>query len=128
MPHVNVRINRGATPKVASSFLAALTNAVHEEKGDAVAMICVTLQADEVLSFGDDAEAPCAVVDMTATAFDADITARLTRRFTAVLGDAFGIPAERMYVFFREVPPELRHMVGWNGKTFLELRPNIHAV
>ena len=125
MPYVNVRTNRNGAAGVEASLLAAFTLAVHEEKGDAVQMISATLATGVALSFGGDLGNACAVIEMTATAFTPDITARLTRRFTAILGDTLGVPPQRVYVFFREVPPAERHMVGWNGKTFLELRPSI---
>ena len=67
----------------------------------------------------------CQVLGELFPGFTEELTAALTRRFTAILADAFTVPADHMYVFFRNIPPDDRYLVGWSGKTFKELRPTL---
>ncbi len=122
MPFVNVQTNACGDQK---QVLSNITQAVHEIKGDPVAMISSSVESNVPLSFGGDSDSPAAIIRVHSTGFTEELTAALTSSFTKILGEGFGVPPERMYVFFREITPDDRYLVGWNGKTFKELRPEL---
>lgn len=124
MPFIEIRTNQSHEPERVGRLLSGVTQVVHDIKGDPVAMISCMVHAGVSLAFGGE-QKPCAIVHMTATGFTEELTAELTRTFTALIGETFGVSPERMYVFFREITPDERHFVGWNGKTFKEWRPTL---
>jgi phenylpyruvate tautomerase PptA (4-oxalocrotonate tautomerase family) len=124
MPFVFVQTNQDTDDAVVRHVLAEVTESVHEIKKDPVEMISAVVTRASGVSFGGDSERPSASVQMTSTGFNPDICAQLTRAFFATLEKHFCVPSDRAYIFFREITPAERYMVGWSGKTFLELKPD----
>lgn len=124
MPFIDVRTNTEIPADARADLLRRFTEAVHTVKGDAVDMIACALTTGAAVAMAADSSRPAAVIHMTATAFTEQSTAALTRAFTAIAADAFGVSGTRLYVFFHDIAFADRYLVGWNGKTFKELRPD----
>ncbi len=115
MPYVRIEANRRCQTAV-SELQRQVTSLVHERKGDPVSMISTVVLAEVPVSFGGDPAAPAAILTLTNAVMPPEITAALVPELTRILGEAFGVPPDRMYLFFHEYREA--HLVGWNGKTF----------
>jgi hypothetical protein len=93
-----------------------LTELISRVKGDPTSMISTVVLQGVPVSFGGCAEKPAAIVTLTNAVMDAAKTSALTTALSAALDEAYGVPADRMYLFFHEFTDP--HLVGWNGKTF----------
>ncbi len=124
MPFIHLQTNQKISKRNAKKLLVELTNSVAEiKKRDKISFISGSVDSKLCMSFNGNADDAVAVFQMTATDFNDEITAALTRSFTASLQKYIEVDPKRVYVFFRDIIPEDRHLVGWNNKTFKEIFP-----
>lgn len=106
--HTNVRLaDKAAFLRAASRTVVAATG-----KPESYVAVCVHDGAD-LLWGGSDAPAAIGCL-YSIGAVNKENNGRLMRELGALLGEA-GMPADRTYVNFFDVP---RENVGWNGATF----------
>eukprot|EP00177_Eucheuma_denticulatum_P007224 GFKZ01013146.1.p1 GENE.GFKZ01013146.1~~GFKZ01013146.1.p1 ORF type:complete len:119 (-),score=12.38 GFKZ01013146.1:119-475(-) len=94
--------------RTCSSALAQLT-------GKPEKFIMVSFETSKMI-FGGSAE-PCAFLYLASLgALGPHVNPELVRSFSAVLESEAGIPPDRIYVEFNDIP--VRTDFGWNNKTF----------
>ena len=124
MPFIQLQTNKVIRKKNTRKLLKELTDAVHTIKKDKVEMISASIKTRVRMSFGGNSEDAVAVFKVDSFGFTEEITAKLTRSFTASLSKYITINPERIYIFFSETQFDKRYMVGWNNKTFKEIIPD----
>ncbi|UJR78342.1 phenylpyruvate tautomerase MIF-related protein [Sandaracinus amylolyticus] len=116
MPYLRIECNRALSDDRVAQLQKELTNLVHEIKGDPVAMISTVILQSVPVSFGGDPCEPSCIVTLTNAVMPPATTSALTRALTAALGASYGVPPNRMYIFFQQFSDPT--LVGWNGVTF----------
>ena len=119
MPFVRIETNCEFSQEVINEVITQVTEKVHENKGDPKSMILVVVNTKVNVSFGGDYEKPAAAVQVLSREMSPEITKNLTESISDILLNKFGVPAERMYIFFQNFS-EL-YLVGWKRKTFEEI-------
>lgn len=116
MPYLRVECSGTVDRSRVESLQRELTQLVHELKKDPVAMIATAVLQGVPVTFGGHGDQPACVVTLTNAAMPPSITSALTAAITRAIGDAYGVPANRIYVFFHQYTDPT--LVGWNGVTF----------
>jgi Lipoxygenase/Macrophage migration inhibitory factor (MIF) len=120
MPLLKIEVSTKVSDASIVSAIKKTRQIIHEVKGDPLSMIEVAISTQITGVFGSsESRNNIAHVHLTSFRMTPEITAELTRRFSRVLWDEFGIAADSAYIIFTNI--EEPHMTGWNGRTFSDL-------
>ncbi len=119
MPFVRIETNQKVDDASARALLEEITHLVHAAQGAPEDMIAGAVHGGIPMSFGGDAAAPAANLQVINANLPRDVTSALSRSLGALLQDKLGVSPARAYVFFQEFRDP--HLVGWNRATFDEI-------
>jgi len=114
MPYLKAITNDTLDPRQRARFLETASRIVAEalEKPEQYMMVAMEDQA-AVRFAGSDA--PCCYLEMKSIGFPGDDTGRMAQILCDLVEAELGIPPERTFIEFVDVP---RPMWGWDRKTF----------
>lgn len=96
-------------------FLTEMSKLVASEVGKPEKYVCVHINGGQAMSFGG-TEDPCGIVELQNLGeISAAKKKQILGNIGALIQEKFGIPLDRMYVKFVDVP---RCDMGWNGNMF----------
>ncbi|KAK7475051.1 hypothetical protein BaRGS_00033732 [Batillaria attramentaria] len=114
MPYFVLSTNLPAD-KIPKSFLADTSKLVAKELGKPETYVCVRVNPGQMMTFGG-TDDPCGMVELESIGV---VGGAKNKQLVPVIGshvqEALGIPQDRFYIKFTDVP---RTDQGWNGKTF----------
>ena len=114
MPLVQCTTNASMTDDQRGVLAVALSKAVSEIIGKPEDYVMVTLQPGTVSMAGE--VEPAAMVDVRSIGgLSAELNRRLSERICGLIEDQAGVPANRTYLNFTDVP---RSHWGWDRSTF----------
>jgi len=114
MPMLTLKLNKPLTGAEHEAALAALSSAVAEGLSKPERYVMVCLQPDTHLMFAGDTS-PAAAGELASIGLSASQTAPLSKLLCGVIERQFAIPADRVFIVFRDVD---RPFWGWDAKTF----------
>ncbi len=114
MPVLDIRTNVAVPADRRAAVVADASQQVAHLLGKPEKYVMVLLEDGLTLSFGGDM-APAAFVQLLSLGLPEDQTPAFSAAVCAWLGEALGLPADRVYIAFGAPP---RHMFGFNGGTF----------
>ena len=97
------------------NLLLALSQTVAGTLGKPEAYVQTCLVSGAAMSFGGSTGNSCLVEVSSIGALDAERTRALSAAVCPLLSERLGIPQDRIYIVFHDVP---RHCWGWDGRTF----------
>ena len=111
MPLINVKTS---LPDVENTelLLKNLSNKLSELTCKPEQFVMTLLQTNVPMTFGGSMEACCYVEIKSIGSID---SSKMTASFCTLIEDATGIPSQRIYIGFDDIPPKFW---GWNGRTF----------
>lgn len=114
MPLLKLETNVVLAEEKERTLLAALSKITAESIGKPERYVMVTIESASVLMSGESGDA--AFVDVRSIGgLGSDVNHRLAQRVSKLLKETLGIPGERVYLNFTDVPAA---RWGWNGETF----------
>ncbi len=96
-------------------LLLVLSQTAAQTLGKPEGYVQTCLTPGAALSFGGQLGNSCLVEVSSIGALDAERTRALSAAVCPLLAERLGIPQDRIYIVFRDVP---RHCWGWDGRTF----------
>ena len=111
MPLINVRTSLPAL-KDGSALLQELSSELANQTGKPEAYVMTLLETDVPMTFAG-TSAPAAFVEVKS--IGALHPSAMTEAFCELITARTGIPADRIYISFDDVPASF---FGWNGRTF----------
>lgn len=116
MPLITVKTSAPALePPAAQALLLQLSAQLASLLGKPERYVMTALQSDASMTFAGD-PAPAAYVEVKSIgALEGDRTRELSGALCSLLQTHLGVPSERVYIGFEDVPGRLW---GWNGATF----------
>ena len=113
MPFINVKTNQNVSAGQAEKIKAKLGQAITAIPGKSEGWLMVCIEGEKMLWFkGTDAPAAMVAVSIYGSA-SSNALDTLTSHITGILGDALGIPSDRIYVSYASTGDW-----GWNGSNF----------
>jgi phenylpyruvate tautomerase PptA (4-oxalocrotonate tautomerase family) len=112
MPCLSLETNQSIENK--EEVMKKLSELLARETGKPEAYIMITITDKSDLYFAG-SDAPAAFVEVKSIGFPENGPASLSSAVCSFLSEETGIPTDRIYIVFRDVP---RSMWGWNGTTF----------
>ena len=113
MPFINVKTNQIVSAGQAEEIKAKLGQAITAIPGKSEGWLMVCIEGEKMLWFkGTDAPAAMVAVSIYGSA-SSNALDTLTSHITGILGDALGIPSDRIYVSYASTGDW-----GWNGSNF----------
>ena len=113
MPLISVRTSAAAA--AGEALLAELSSSLAALLGKPERYVMTLLETELPMTFAGDAAPACYVEVKSIGALDGDRTRQVSQAVCALIEQHLGIPAERTYIGFEDVPGRLW---GWNGGTF----------
>lgn len=116
MPLVNVYTSAQPPAEEKANGLLrdlSLTSARLLGKPESYVMTCLVPRAD--MTFGGSSEPSCLVEIKSIGGLTPECTARLSEAVSLLLHDGLGVPLNRIYIVFADVPA---HLWGFDGATF----------
>lgn len=114
MPLLKVQTNVNVPEGQRDALLKKVSRAVAQHLGKPEQYMMVCLEAERPMVFAGTSE-PAAFMDLKAIGLPANKTAQLAALLCDVATTELGVPKERVYINFTDVPANLW---GWNGETF----------
>lgn len=114
MPMLKLFLNTSVAADEHAPALAELSATVANSLGKPERYMMVSLHPDTPLMFAGNAS-PAAAADVASIGLTGSQTPALAASLCAVIERRFSIPADRIYITFRDVE---RTFWGWNGGTF----------
>ena len=114
MPLISVKTSApgGAHPQ---ALLGELSSSLAALLGKPERYVMTLLETEVPMTFAGDGAPACYVEVKSIGALDGDRTRQVSQAVAALIEQHLGIPAERTYIGFEDVPGRLW---GWNGGTF----------
>ncbi|XP_071479702.1 macrophage migration inhibitory factor-like [Diadema antillarum] len=101
--------------KIPDGFLSDMSDMFQKAIGKPMEYIEVHVVPNQMLMFAK-SDAPCAVVNLVSIGqLGVEENKVISQTVSTTLKDKLGIPADRMYVIFRDIAPQ---DVGFNNTTF----------
>jgi phenylpyruvate tautomerase len=114
MPLIKLQLTNGADRGLAEPLLKSISRMLAEETGKPEAYVMATLEQADTLFAG--ISGPAAFADIRGIGgFDRKVNAGVTKALCALLQEQLGIPPDRVYATFTDIPAE---NWGWNSRTF----------
>ena len=114
MPLISVRTS-AAAPADGEALLGQLSQSLAALLGKPERYVMTLLESEVPMTFAGDAAPACYVEVKSIGALDGDRTSRISAAVCELIEGHLGIPADRTYIGFEDVPGRLW---GWNGGTF----------
>lgn len=114
MPYLKIQTNRVVSPEQSKKLLTKLSRQLAQEleKPERYVMVDLAAEGDMLFAGVDD---PLAFVELKSIGLSQSNTQPLSKWLCDLLQDELGIPPERVYIEFTDIP---RKFWGWNGSTF----------
>jgi phenylpyruvate tautomerase PptA (4-oxalocrotonate tautomerase family) len=113
MPCLRIHTNRAIDDKASQVVLKKASRLVAQELSKPEEYVMVSLEPLSSMLFAGSAE-PAAFMELRAIGLPAKKTSDLSRVLCELVESELGIPKDRVFINFSDVPPELW---GWNGET-----------
>jgi phenylpyruvate tautomerase len=113
MPLISVKTS--ATAPAGEALLTELSSSLAALLGKPERYVMTLLETELPMTFAGDASPACYVEVKSIGALEGDRTRQVSQAVAALIEQHLGIPAERTYIGFEDVPGRLW---GWNGGTF----------
>ena len=114
MPLISVKTSSPLSG-AASPLLMALSAALASQLGKPERYVMALVEGNVAMTFAGDAAPSCYVEVKSIGALDGDRTRQVSAMVCELIARHLGIPADRIYIGFEDVPGRLW---GWNGSTF----------
>lgn len=114
MPLLRIETNVSLEPSDAEALVAQASQAVAGGLGKPERYVMVTLQPGTPMAMAGAAE-PAAFLDLRSIGLPDGKTEPLSKALCQLMENAIGVPPDRVYINFADVP---RTHWGWNGGTF----------
>jgi len=114
MPYVNVSTNVVLNAKAQKDLALKLSARASELTGKPEQWVMARVQAGVTLCHGGSFD-PAAYVEFKSIGLNEGVCADQSAGLTEVLTSEIGVPAERVYIEFKNLE---RCLFGWNGATF----------
>lgn len=114
MPLISVKTSSPVS-SAASPLLKDLSAALASQLGKPERYVMTLLEGNVAMTFAGDAAPSCYVEVKSIGALDGDRTRQVSAMVCELIARHLGIPADRTYIGFEDVPGRLW---GWNGSTF----------
>jgi phenylpyruvate tautomerase PptA (4-oxalocrotonate tautomerase family) len=114
MPLLRIETNVSLDAANAEALVAQASQAVARELGKPERYVMVTVRPDTPMLMAGTAE-PAAFLDLRSIGLPDSKTEALSQAFCQLIEDEIGVPPDRVYINFADVP---RAHWGWNGGTF----------
>nr|VFK54216.1 MAG: Macrophage migration inhibitory factor (MIF) [Candidatus Kentron sp. TUN]VFK56186.1 MAG: Macrophage migration inhibitory factor (MIF) [Candidatus Kentron sp. TUN]VFK56321.1 MAG: Macrophage migration inhibitory factor (MIF) [Candidatus Kentron sp. TUN] len=114
MPYLKIESNISVDNAKKRSALAKISTTVAEQLGKPTRYMMAAIETDRTMIFSDSDE-PLAFVELKGLGLSELRAATLSGTLCQLLLTEFGIPQDRVYIVFSDIP---RAMWGWNGGTF----------
>lgn len=102
------------TEEAAQSLVSKVSQLCSEALGKPEQYMVVNLEYSQTMIFGG-SFMPTAFIELRSIHLPPEAPAKLSPLICNLINDEVGISAERIYINFKDMPPE---NWGWNGKTF----------
>lgn len=114
MPTLIIKTNADIASDAAEPLIRRASAAVAKLLDKPERYVMVILEPIQAMCFGGDTS-PLAFLELKSLGLPETRTPELSAALCAMLGDALGIAADRIYIEFSSPP---RHLFGFNGGTF----------
>ena len=114
MPYLRIQTNLPLSKRADRSMLKEASALVAAELGKPEEYVMVALQPDTPMAFAG-SDDPAAVIEVKGIGLPATKSKRLSQVLSGLVNQHLGIPIDRVFLNFADVPPNLW---GWNGDTF----------
>lgn len=114
MPYVRMETNAPLSAEQERELTAAVSALAASLTGKPEKWVMARVEAGASLLYSG-TDAPAAFVDFRSIGLDSSMCAGYSGALCSLLEDKAGIPADRVYIDFRDLP---RAMFGWNKATF----------
>ncbi len=114
MPYLRIQTNLPLNKKAERTILKEASSLVATELGKPEEYVMVALQPDTPMGFAG-SDDPAAFIELKGIGLPAAKTNRLSQVLSGLINEHLGIPSQRIFLNFADIPPNLW---GWNGDTF----------
>lgn len=114
MPYLRIETNVDVPLANRQPLLEQASELLARELGKPERYVMISLDAGKPMLLAGSGE-PLACLQLASIGLPAASTAGLAEALCALLAKTLGVPAERVYIIFADIP---RHLWGWNGGTF----------
>jgi phenylpyruvate tautomerase PptA (4-oxalocrotonate tautomerase family) len=114
MPYLCIRTNKAIDDQPGQALLKKASALVARELDKPEEYVMVTLEAGRPMLLAGNAE-PAAFLELRAIGLPANKTGELSRVLCDLVESELGVPRERVFINFADIPANLW---GWNGETF----------
>lgn len=114
MPYLKIETNVDVEPTKRQAVLEQASALLASALGKPERYVMTSLDAGKPMLLAGSAE-PLAFLQLASIGLPASSTAQLSQALCGLLAESLGIPADRVYIVFADIP---RHLWGWNGGTF----------
>ena len=114
MPYLRIQTNQPLSPEQCATLAKTSSATVAEALGKPEQYMMVSVTPNSPMTFAGTSD-PAALVELNAIGLPATRTAELSGMLCQLLESGGGVPSDRVYINFNDVP---RHLWGWNGQTF----------
>ena len=114
MPYLKVKTNRPVDEDAGRRLIERASTRIAEALNKPERYVMVDLSINPQILFSGTRD-PCAYVELKSIGLPDSQTRDLSQTICDLLENELGIPAERVYIEFMDVP---RKFWGWNGSTF----------
>ncbi|NQU10530.1 hypothetical protein HQ590_07065 [bacterium] len=114
MPYLKITTGQSLDPGQTQGFLKAASEQVAQQLGKPEQYMMVVAESPVPMVFAG-TDAPCAFLELRGIGLPKGKTPVLSRALCELVQSRLGIPKDRVYINFADVPALLW---GWNGTTF----------
>jgi phenylpyruvate tautomerase PptA (4-oxalocrotonate tautomerase family) len=114
MPYLKITTSQPIGAERKHHLLKAASKMVAAELGKPEQYMMVSAETPVSMLFAG-TDAPCAFLELRGIGLPESKAGKLSQLLCALVESQAGIPQDRVYINFADIPPSLW---GWNGKTF----------
>ena len=114
MPYLKITASQSIDADKERNLLKAASKAVAAELGKPEQYMMVSAEAPVSMVFAG-TDTPCAFLELRGIGLPSSKAGKLSQLLCGLVESHAGIPQDRVYINFADIPPNLW---GWNGETF----------
>ena len=114
MPYLRIQTNKSMDDKASQAFLKKASQLVVQQLSKPESYVMVRVEPSSPMLFAGSPE-PTAFLELRALGLPTNKTGELSRSLCELIESELGVPKERVFLNFSDVPANLW---GWNGETF----------